>query len=332
MLNVPNVGVHDDFFLLGGSSLLVTQVVARLTTDLNVELPVRDFFANPTVATAAIHLMNLTGEQIGSDDAIAARRKRLPQIEANYFGCGDDRLFGVLYRPPRDARRHAVLICNAYGHEYARSFRNLQQLAVQLCQSGFDVLRFDYAGTGNSSGCCDENTFDRMVRDIRSAAEHLRRETNPKSLSAVGLRMGATALATSGVGLKDMILWDPVISGDSFVEMLERFHGQALRGLVRFNQVRKPGAIDQLFGHRMTPEKRNRFREAGFDDCCCIDAERRFVVCSDTAMAKGIDLDEWSLLQTNDAIRWHDADFTESAFSSPEAFHAITQTLTGRTD
>ena len=97
MLNVPEVGIHDDLFLLAGSSLLSTQVVVRLTAEIQIELPVRDFFANPTVAAAATHLASLMGNAVSDSEDIAERRQRLPQIRADYFDTGHERLFGVHY-------------------------------------------------------------------------------------------------------------------------------------------------------------------------------------------------------------------------------------------
>ena len=59
VLNLPRVGIYDDFFALGGSSLLVTRIVSELKQKWDMELPVRDFFANPTVAMAARHVRRL---------------------------------------------------------------------------------------------------------------------------------------------------------------------------------------------------------------------------------------------------------------------------------
>jgi amino acid adenylation domain-containing protein len=53
VLGIDRIGVHDDFFVLGGDSLLSIRMVARARTTLGLTLQVRDVFARPTVAGLA---------------------------------------------------------------------------------------------------------------------------------------------------------------------------------------------------------------------------------------------------------------------------------------
>lgn len=53
VLGLPEVGVHDDFFDLGGHSLAAAQVAARVNNRFGIELPPIAVFESPTVAELA---------------------------------------------------------------------------------------------------------------------------------------------------------------------------------------------------------------------------------------------------------------------------------------
>jgi acyl carrier protein len=53
VLSLDEVGVHDNFFDLGGHSLAATRVVSRVIKEFQIELPLQSLFRSPTVARMA---------------------------------------------------------------------------------------------------------------------------------------------------------------------------------------------------------------------------------------------------------------------------------------
>ncbi len=326
ILNLPRIGIYDDFFAFGGSSLLVVQVIARLTTDLQLELPVRDFFANPTVAASAAHLERLLHPHEkhpqGSRDAnleshdVREARERLPIAVPLFYASGNEQLFGVHYQPRLNSLGKGVVIAHSIGHEYTRGYANLQKLAVQLCGRGFDVLRFDYASTGNSSGECSELTAERMIENLVDSIRCLQSRTGNPSVSVVGLRLGATIASHLPVDLVDpIVLWDPVVSGASFLAMLEQFHARELTALDRFNSIRRTN-LDQVGGHRMSEAKRLSFQSLEI----CPYVPGAVVVLSNQSCSSPAErvwlANQIQVHHVDDSIFWSDPRYTISAFSS----------------
>jgi len=66
VLEVPRIGIHDDFFDLGGDSLLAIKIISSIRKDLRMEIPLRALFQHPTPKELAV--------------AIRARKQWKPDI------------------------------------------------------------------------------------------------------------------------------------------------------------------------------------------------------------------------------------------------------------
>ncbi|WP_433202477.1 amino acid adenylation domain-containing protein [Nocardia sp. CA-107356] len=85
VLGVDRVGADDDFFALGGNSLVATQVVARLSALLDARVPVRALFDAPVVAALAAAIAPGSGAGPDRPALIAtARPEVVPLSLAQY--------------------------------------------------------------------------------------------------------------------------------------------------------------------------------------------------------------------------------------------------------
>ncbi|GBF80267.1 non-ribosomal peptide synthetase [Aphanothece sacrum] len=74
ILGLTKIGINDNFFSLGGHSLLVTQVMALIRKTFNIELPIRSLFDSPTIASLAQNIEKQNNNKI-SEPIIAISRQ-----------------------------------------------------------------------------------------------------------------------------------------------------------------------------------------------------------------------------------------------------------------
>ncbi len=84
VLGLERVGIHDNFFALGGNSLLASGLYVRLRDAVPVELDLAKLFERPTVAGLAELIATALAEQDAPEriDGLLDRLERMPEEEA----------------------------------------------------------------------------------------------------------------------------------------------------------------------------------------------------------------------------------------------------------
>lgn len=201
-------------------------------------------------------------------------------VEPFYFG--GRRLFG-LYRPASPgvpARRHLVVVCNAVFHEYFKVQHVARQLGRELADAGFDVLRFDFSGQGNSGG--DLQRFH-WLDDLRLAVQEGKEIAGALQTSIVGFRAGALVAAAAGIPHRSFVAWDPVVDGAGYMDQLRQVHDALVRAHTNLPDAEGDlVAEDEVLGYRLGEEFVAGLRELRLD-WDRVGGERRCVVLSETA-------------------------------------------------
>ena len=142
VLGTGSIGVHDDFFALGGHSLLGTRVVSRVRGVLGVELPLRALFEAPTVAHLAERIEALRSAGVWADRPVG----RVPRDAPLPLSFAQQRLWLVDRLEPGSA---------AYNMPGALRLRGpLDTVALRVCLAALvqrhEVLRTTFAEQGGA--------------------------------------------------------------------------------------------------------------------------------------------------------------------------------------
>jgi exosortase A-associated hydrolase 2 len=148
-----------------------------------------------------------------------------------FFARGPATLFGLLHAPRGGTSKLAFVLSHSFAEEKLWSHRVMVSLARALAQRGHAVLRFDYMGAGDSSGSTPDASLESHLSDLAAACGELRRrQPHIERVGIIGLRFGASIAAKFAesadakglLGDAPLILWDPVLDGESYFQELLR--------------------------------------------------------------------------------------------------------------
>ena len=111
-------------------------------------------------------------------------------FEPFWLGPSSRRLYAALHRAAGEASTGVVLVPPLL-HELPRSRRFITEVASELAALGLPTLRFDFFGTGDSSGSGDALDFASMHIDLGLAVAALREQTRIARLVLLSWRGSA---------------------------------------------------------------------------------------------------------------------------------------------
>jgi pimeloyl-ACP methyl ester carboxylesterase len=147
------------------------------------------------------------------------------------FGDSDRALFG-LFHPAQatdggEVCDLAFVLCNPLGYEAMCAHTTYRHLAERFAAKGIAALRFDYLGTGDSSGNGDEpDRVDAWLQSISAAAAKLKILSGARRLGFFGVRFGGSLAAFAAAARDDvdtLMLWAPMATGREVLRELRAF-------------------------------------------------------------------------------------------------------------
>jgi pimeloyl-ACP methyl ester carboxylesterase len=207
------------------------------------------------------------------------------------------------YHAARTTRRGVgVVLCRPFGYESVCAYRTYTLLAQGLAQDGFDVLRFDYQGTGDSDGGdTDPARVTAWLASIEAAVGELRRASGVARIALVGVRLGAMLAARAAAalrGVESLVLWAPC-GGRAFGRELRA--AAAARGMPPSPE----GDIEAL-GYRYTAQTLRELAALDREPYPAPPAQRALVIARDDMPADG----QWAqalraLGVATISVEWH---------------------------
>ena len=264
---------HARFADIGGHSMLAVRLAGRLQQLGYPRLPIRSLLFDSLAGVASA----MAGAASQAPAQPGPRSLPRESFEAFYFGPPERQLYGGFHAGLGQRRQHAIVLAGSWGCELMRSHRGLFRLAIDLSKLGYDVLRFDWHGTGDSAGGAMRTSLSHWMEDLALAHGWLAERHGGVDIAVLGLRLGgllAVHAQAQQARFRRLMLWDVPPSGAQWLSDLQHVGREDFE---RKNEMRRnryalpPIAPTELAGHSMPMDLQRQLGELKvpvMDDQC----------------------------------------------------------------
>lgn len=148
------------------------------------------------------------------------------------------RLYSWAACPPQ--AESCVLVCSSLFGDFTANYHRERTLGRALAAMGMGVVRFHYAGEGNSEGERQDMTFATLCADAGAVVDHAR-GLGFTRLAVLGTRLGSLVAAATVASMPSapLALWEPVTDPLRFL-----VEAQRAKRMSRVVQDTEPSASD----------------------------------------------------------------------------------------
>lgn len=135
---------------------------------------------------------------------------------------------------PDETPAPGIVMCHGFTGQRMEAHFLFVKAARELCAAGFNVLRFDFRGSGESDGRFRDMTASREIEDALQALQVMRTEptVDADRVGLIGLSLGGLVAACTAArdgDVRALVLWSAVAD-----------MGEIVRG--RWDMPKEPGA------------------------------------------------------------------------------------------
>ncbi len=207
---------------LGGDSLKAVVLLSRIKKKLKLPLTLSEFYEHSSIEALVSFLSTESNEEV-------------VQVNTENFlvNSHSNAIFGTWYTSTQ-VKNQPIILCPPVFQEEIIADRALNSLSDRLASLHSPIVRFDFAGMGNSEGSHLQLTLEEWLQNLLKIISKTQDKFQSEKVHLIGLRMGATLINSFAEQLEaeidQLLLWHPVINGIPYLNDLNKYQKQFIKG------------------------------------------------------------------------------------------------------